>query len=900
MNASEEALVREMAGRIAQARPELLKYFHNYLDVFFALEAPVAPGFRESLKSLLPLTLATEFAWAEPRALLGAALARGELPLLAALLRLLSLRDPRLAQVLVDLYPSLRHPLGPVEGPLRAFIEALGPDGSEEGRSAALRGRGAEAALRLALGRGGEEARAALLSVFALVARHAPAVLADLVALYLERARANPESRLLAWLARGADLMTSGRVEEGVKLLLLESGAGRGLLGLSRITLAEYRNVLRIYAASVGGRDFAVNALEVSAYGLGESYTDGATLFLPAVLDWFREPEQNRRAYSAFAALEAASVALGSFSLDFDTLDFRTELRERYGTLLPEILPSLRRQYGGLAEAVRERKDGEIEAVFQGGRRLLLLATEHERLFFSLPVPELARALFDLVENLRLEARLSFLYTGLAKDFALVDALLWKRRQTLVIESDGDEEKRAFVETVEAMVQYSLRGSWGLDIADPKALTRLGRIRTLIDEAREPAREVADSAATMFALFNVLFEAFRLERLCKRVDLRLVFSVGGRPGLRPEIVRESRPELMKGERRHLEAPREEGEAKAVDLTSLGSRIGDDAVRRAIGAGKVRIYRYPEFDHLRGAYRENRCSLFESVPAPLGGDWCEAAERRHALVLKRARKRFLAMRPDEMELTRGWHDGTEINISDAVDYSIALRRGETPDGKIYFRKVLNRRDLCAAVLLDASNSTDALVGGSLDAGRSSGREGGRRVIDIEKDSLVVLASALDAIGDVFGLFAFNSMGPNKVFFKVIKDFEEPWSGAAKGRVAAIEPWESNRDGCAIRHVAARLSRRSERTKLLLLLSDGIPADPDYGAQYGRVASRYAIEDTRRAILEAREAGVVPFCLTIDELAQDYIGHLYGARRWALLDEVDRLPERLAQLYLRLTR
>ena len=246
-----------------------------------------------------------------------------------------------------------------------------------------------------------------------------------------------------------------------------------------------------------------------------------------------------------------------------------------------------------------------------------------------------------------------------------------------------------------------------------------------------------------------------------------------------------------------------------------------------------------------------------------------------------------MQPEELELTRRWLSGDEIHIGDAFDFATDLFRGATPDGKIYQRRKRNRRDIVAAILLDSSSSTEESVDGET-------------IISMEKQALCLLAGVLAPIGDTFGIFSYFSMGRHNNFYMVAKDFHEKWNEATQGRIASIEASSSNRDGCAIRHTTSRLLERPEKTKLLLLLSDGIPADAGYGSEDGSRTTDYAIEDTRRAVLDARIAGIVPYCITIDRSAKSYIPRLYGDYHYSVIRSVSELPEKLSRLYLRLTR
>ena len=145
-----------------------------------------------------------------------------------------------------------------------------------------------------------------------------------------------------------------------------------------------------------------------------------------------------------------------------------------------------------------------------------------------------------------------------------------------------------------------------------------------------------------------------------------------------------------------------------------------------------------------------------------------------------------------------------------------------------------------------------------------------------------------------------MGRNRVFFNIVKDFNEEWNNTARGRIPQMNGKSSNRDGCAIRHAASRLLELSHKTKLFILLSDGIPADLHYGSTSSGETNVYAIEDTRRAIIEARRDGIIPYCITIDRFAKKYIPHLYGDFSYAIINDVIQLPRKLSQLYIKLTR
>jgi nitric oxide reductase activation protein len=91
---------------------------------------------------------------------------------------------------------------------------------------------------------------------------------------------------------------------------------------------------------------------------------------------------------------------------------------------------------------------------------------------------------------------------------------------------------------------------------------------------------------------------------------------------------------------------------------------------------------------------------------------------------------------------------------------------------------------------------------------------------------------------------------------------------------------------------KLLAREARTRLLVLISDSRPLDDRY-------KDDYSLEDTKMALREAGMQGVDAFCITIDRDADLYVRRMYGDVRFLVIDQVERLPERLPRIYHRLT-
>jgi nitric oxide reductase NorD protein len=293
--------------------------------------------------------------------------------------------------------------------------------------------------------------------------------------------------------------------------------------------------------------------------------------------------------------------------------------------------------------------------------------------------------------------------------------------------------------------------------------------------------------------------------------------------------------------------------------------------RAEGAGIV----YPEWDWRMRAYR-TRGAVVWPATAPAGsGDWVDHILARHAALVRRVRRRFDGLRPRRVRLSHQT-DGADVDLSAYVAAFGDWRAGEPGDDRLYVAERPGRRDLAIMLLIDVSASTDSWVAGRL------------RIIDVEKEALIVLLEALDALGDRHAILSFSGQGPREVRVLTVKAFQEPVSEAVRRRIAALDSDRYTRAGAAIRHATAVLAGQAVRHRLLLVLSDGKPNDID------EYEGRYGIEDTRQAVAEARLQGLVPFCLTVDREAPAYLRSIFGRGGYALVRRAEHLPAVLVEV------
>jgi nitric oxide reductase NorD protein len=253
--------------------------------------------------------------------------------------------------------------------------------------------------------------------------------------------------------------------------------------------------------------------------------------------------------------------------------------------------------------------------------------------------------------------------------------------------------------------------------------------------------------------------------------------------------------------------------------------------------------------------------------------------RHAALVRRVRRRFDGLRPRRRRVGRQ-DDGPDLDLSAYVAAFADWRAGHAGDDRFYTAARPARRDLALTLLVDISASTDSWISGGL------------RIVDVEKESLIVLLEALDALGDRHAALAFSGEGAGRVRVLTIKDFAEPVGMDVRRRVAALDPDGYTRTGAAIRHASALLARQPARHRLLLMLTDGKPNDVDH------YPGRYGIQDTRQAVAEARMQGLVAFCLTVDREAPAYMPSIFGRRGYALLRRQELLPAVLVEVVRRL--
>lgn len=736
------------------------------------------------------------------------------------------------------------------------------------------------------------------------------------------------EDALDSFLRRGFTLWRE-RSDKAISFFRLESRLARSALDSLRqsLPLASVRRTLQLYAQAHGGEQVRVKSLlELPAQqrpsDRTSAFTDGQTLYLPHEVSSFPTQEENFRLLKAMTAIEAGRIEFGTFAL------------------------------GRSSEAPGGARNA-------GAGALLAALAE-------MPSPEVARALFMLLETHRVEQRVRLEYPGLRADL-----------QRLTEEGLHSRPAPLELAPIPALLEALAWRLWGRTL--PHA-----PLTSLVPEAIRPALSALEPLATALAQRDATVETSLAQT---RLGLKTLASFGliaGEPEAEPpdpdnqeqEQAAENSPEDAEGSEEEDEGEGEGGEASmpagAARTRDEGGRRGrpgasqeaplfeplphqgqlwlelaaelqadaEDALSEAMAAleadkpstdGGVppdaspselahdasfatplegrgepgealgplperpagsrgtpsdtgaRFF-YPEWDHHIEDYKDHWCQVVEEGLPEGSRTFADDALSTHGALVKSLRRQFQHIRREEFQKLRRQMDGDEIDVEAAVEALIDRKGRRPPSDRVYIQRHKQVRDVAVAFLVDMSSSTQQVVQAS-----------GRTILDVEKESLLLMAEALDSLGDAYAIYGFSGYGRGRVSFYVAKDFEESSSSAVKSRISGMSGRLENRDGAAIRHAVHKLQAWPAKVRLLILLSDGRPLDCGCRQYF----ERYAQEDTRMALLEARHAQVHPFCITVDRQAQRYLSRMYGQVHYTIIDQVSALPYRLPNIYRRLT-
>ena len=666
------------------------------------------------------------------------------------------------------------------------------------------------------------------------------------------------------------------RPDLGVRFLALES---RPAIDRCRdlqvaVPLPAVRSGLERYLQARTGLAVAIRPLSslsqepsTSNPGMPMVRCDGRAIYLPDEMDLMESRTDNAVLYKLLAKLEAGAIEFGTYDLDVE-----------------KVLDT--------ADGVPRSDDGESARDESDLSRFLC--------GFKLPI--LALDLFTLCEHARIARKVSQHYSGLFRRLtrAITDPDL-QARTGISIGGTWFPLYRQLVLEEEPVADPSLK-STGQAMAD-----RLNQvIASGGDTAETSARLTMEFYPSLAGLVETT-DASTYRPLALPFGRRLEpFFYGPFHTTYHRLATDIRNHLaqrnlhvFRSDIRQL-LVRQNGQVSAADLGQLIVNPSPSAAvdlsrlelaslvcchglgQPAKDAGGAHAFRYREWDWCMGEFLQDRVRVLERET--IGSDpgfYRQTLDIFRGLV-KRIRYAFELLRPEEITILRQWPEGDAFDYRALLDYALDRKAGLMPSDRLFIKRMKQTRDVATLLLVDQSRSTSTAVDGC-----------GTTVLDVEKQAIVLLCEALQVVGDRFAIAGFSGTGPLGVDYYRIKDMDAPLDDAVKARISGMVPQRSTRMGAAIRHATALFSPVQARVKLIILLGDGFPNDLAYKGPY-------AVEDTRRAVMEARAAAIHVKAITVNAVDNGHLDRLYGSTHHTRIGNIRDLPDRLVRVYSRLTR
>jgi len=720
------------------------------------------------------------------------------------------------------------------------------------------------------------------------------------------------------WLEAGM-AVAKGNLQAGEAFFKLESATSEDFLHklVGQVNFSDYQRLFHLYSEGITGRRFKIEELEASSDSYRELPTsDGEHIYLPVSLNEFDQVRQNFLLYKLALLHQLGFYESGTFDFWF------ADSSDPYATFFSQFEDS-----------------------------------------------ELANALFQILEDGRIDWYLIQRYKGISKDLAwLMQHVLVHRPGLADLQSQGEQ---ATTLLLEALLQYTL-GQTEFELTE---------LKTVLDQLLECVAPLSVAGASIFDTMTAVEQCYRLMHVYDSTGLdaeevdeltqqdspttqlsespqRVPEPVFYRGEMNPDQVMQNLQltavdeilnDLMDGEQLvglsdlidQSKIKIEElvkgdvKDAMGMFLTDLEKQLADGMIEEDLEEGvsnfksmmqlavasesqTSQVFFYDEWDYLIHDYRRKWCKLHEITLDSDDQSFVEETVQKHKGILSQIRRQLQMLKPELQKKVKGLLDGEEIDLDRVVDSIVDLKSGYSASDKIYVQRLKKERDVAALFLLDMSASTDdRIFDMSAVPAKDTNQESDpddfletfygpdstaqdgpkRRIIDVEKESVVLMAEALEELGDSYAVCGFSGYGKDQVDYYLCKDFNDKYNYDVKGRISAIKPCRSTRMGPAIRHATGQLAKTDSRIKAMIIISDGYPQDFDYGKD--RNLREYGIQDTTKALSEARQKGVQTFCLTVDPSGHDYLREMCPDQQYMVIQDITQLPQELSKVYHGLT-
>jgi hypothetical protein len=717
------------------------------------------------------------------------------------------------------------------------------------------------------------------------------------IALTREVARADAEAAL-------ACLRSSAKALHTVSIEQFESWARAGLIssdtrarrsyyaletrssndalraGDAGVALESIQPLLRLYIEALTGR--AVEIAALAAVPAETRIADGRTIHLPSVVAEFGDEELDFRLYKVLAAHAAGQIEFGTYERDTDNL------RAAYASLLASYDPARQDERDAFAIDTAQlietpsppSRPASVPPAAAGSDQTI----DYRGVLNLFPIPALARRIFGTLENGRIDRHLRRTYRGLTRDLDLIREHLRHRRPKIV-------DLAPALVPFELLFQVTLLGG-ALDDAREFYRQVVSELETVVAEYLKAEDATVGDALMATSRVYTLFQSITMDESEEQIEVPDQQEQEDQNSQAEQMLNQREPDARpqrRDARELFNAWNAESEGEFDELDGSEAWSEGEAPEQGLEEGEV-AFNYDEWDRELVDHRVGWCRVIEKKVKRGSRDFVDDTRERYKGVVSSIRHQFQLMKPENLTRITNELDGEDYDLNAVVDFFIDRRADGQQSERIYTKRLRRRRDVAVSFLLDQSSSTARTIGRHP---LQPYTHPGRRIIEIEKEGLVLMSEALEAVGDVYAINGFTSEGRRNVKFYVLKDFQEHYSDEVMRRIGGITYQNNTRLGAAIRHASAKLEKQEARTRLLIVLSDGRPYDHDYGD------ARYAREDTREALIDTKSRGITPFCITIDRESESELRDLYGEVGYTIIDDVMSLPERLPGIYRRLT-
>ncbi|MBA3634471.1 MAG: hypothetical protein H0W58_16940, partial [Acidobacteria bacterium] len=606
------------------------------------------------------------------------------------------------------------------------------------------------------------------------------------------------------------------------------------------LPLENVQTVLRIYIEGLTGKEVEIAPL--TAMPQESRISDGKTIYLPANIAEFESDEMDFRLYKVLAAHGAGQIEFGTYEKDSVGLKAAfTELSALYKATAKQMDAF---SLAGYIEDVRHGEKAlsgeETAKEAKKEKKKLPENSDYKTVLQVFPEPGLAKKIFGTMENARIDASLRRTYRGLRKDLDLMQNLLGEKRPFIFdLPMNQVPFELLFQITLCGGATVDARQFYGQVVSEIESV-----VESYLSDKTATVADAVMATSRIYALFqNITPEQTQQEESEENEEKgEYVYEAkDGESVLESQIKREEKPKKPQDVRDLFNAWNSlDDNGEPDDLQGAEAWSHNEMPEQPLEMGDL-AFSYDEWDKDLSDFRTGWCRVIEKKVRQGDRNFVELARSRYRGQISSIRHQFQLMKPENLTKIHRELDGEDYDLNALVDYVIDRKADGQQSERIYTKRLRKQRDVAVSILLDQSSSTARTITRNP---LQPYTHPGRRIIEIEKEGLVLMSEALEAVGDVYSINGFTSEGRRNVKFYVVKDFDEKYSEDIERRIGGITFQNNTRLGAAIRHAAAKLLRQDSRTKLLIILTDGRPYDHDYGD------ARYAREDVREALTEAK--------------------------------------------------